>query len=114
MGNDVLWSRYLNELNTARPSGLIITSMTMSVTGVQPGGPGKDILTPSGIGTIQINGVSPKYEQVAAWLERLDKIGGMSLPSLGTATAIDGGVQFTSGAVIDTKALSGRYLKKAG
>jgi Tfp pilus assembly protein PilN len=112
MATDILWYRYLNDLDTARPPGLKLTSLTVAVTGTETGAPGKDVLTPNGVGTIQVNGVGPGYKDVATWLENLDKINGMSLPFLGSATGVDDTVQFTSGAVIDAKALSGRYDSK--
>ena len=118
MGADVLWYRYLDDIDGARPSGVKLTTMTVGLATVDAGagaagGIGKDVLTPAGIGTVQINGVARNYGQIATWMDQLDKISGFSAPSLGSATEGDDGTAFETGVVLDYKALSGRFNQKA-
>jgi hypothetical protein len=113
MSNDVLWSRYLNELDGARPAGVKLSGMSISLTGPVATA-GADPLTPAGIGTITLDGTAAKYGQVASWLEALNKITGLGSSSLASAAQADGRVAFGSGATITADALSDRYQKKAG
>lgn len=122
MAGDVLWYRYLNDLNGAQPSGVTMNSITISVNATAGAAsaaqaPGADALTPAGVGTVKVDGSAHEYRQISSWLESLDTITGLSVSSLTQAAAegADGDekVTFSSGAVIDNAALSHRYDQKA-
>jgi len=117
MGNDVLWYRYLNDLDGAQPAGVGLTGLqiTLYTTAATSSG---NPLASAGIGTVTINGFAGQYSEVSAWMDATNKIVGLSSSSLATAvnaaeTPDTTAVTFTSGAVIDTDALSDRYSQKA-
>jgi hypothetical protein len=115
MGADVLWYRYLIEVDGARPPGLRLSSLilTLSNTSSVAGAPADPLSSP-GIGTVSMTGSALQYQQVATWLEAVNKIDGLSSASLTNATRTGQTVTFGSGAVINTDALSRRYLKAGG
>lgn len=116
MGTDVLWYRYLNEVDGARPNGLKINSLTFTLNGSSTvPGSFTDPLTPNGTGTLSVQGTADQYDEVATWMESLNKITGLSAAKLTNASKDETGVvTFGSGGVLDSDALSGRYDKKAG
>jgi len=118
LGTDVLWYRFLNDLDDARPAGVEFTSMTLTVpvgTGAVPvAGSSSNPLTLAGVGAIAIDGATNKYGKVADWMEALDKVNGVAAPALGSASRTEDDVTFSTSAVINSDALSGRYDKKAG
>jgi Tfp pilus assembly protein PilN len=123
MGQEIRWSYMLNDLSLRIPSNVWLTGMqaTESTVGVGatgatastvPGGPVSDI------GTISFSGVGFQHDDVAAWLDSLAKERGFTQPTFSSSTesAIGsrGIVDFATTAVIDAKALSNRYVPKAG
>lgn len=108
MAADVLWYRYLADLRSATPSGVRLTGVTVTLSQTGPSGTA-DVLTPAGWGTVRIDGMAQEYRQVSAWLEALDALGGLSHTTLSTATDSDDALAFSTGAVLDSAALSGRY-----
>jgi Tfp pilus assembly protein PilN len=125
LGTDVLWYRYLNDLNGALPAGVRLTAITLTMNAVTatstgtaatsaPAAASTNPLSQPGAGTITLAGTADHYADVSSWLEALDKITGFSSSSLTSATKGDTGIIFSSGAVITSDALSGRYDKKAG
>jgi Tfp pilus assembly protein PilN len=113
MGNDVLWYRYLNDVDGARPADIELNTLTFTLnTGASAAA--TDPLSAPGLGTIAMAGTAKRYDQVSSWLEALNKITGFSSSSLTSASKIKDVVTFGSGAVITSDALSGRYDKKAG
>jgi Tfp pilus assembly protein PilN len=113
LGADVLWYRYLNDLDGARPNGVKLSGMTLALS-AGPAAAGADPLTQAGIGTVTLEGTATRYGQVASWLEELNKITGLGSSSLTNAAKDEDVVTFSSGVVLTADALSGRYLKKAG
>jgi|tagenome__1003787_1003787.scaffolds.fasta_scaffold20824272_2 hypothetical protein len=110
---DVLWYRYLNDLQGAQPDGVTLTGMTLTLSSTNgTANPPADPLTSHSIGTLSAGGTAEKYQQVASWLEAMEKITGVSSASLGNATKADGSITFGSAAVFTTDALSHRYDKK--
>jgi Tfp pilus assembly protein PilN len=117
LGTDVLWYRYLNNLDGARPSGVQLTGFTVTLsaapttsTAVASANP----LSPTGLGSITFSGTAKQYSDISAWLEALNKITGLSAAALASAAADEAGHTFSSSAVVDSDALSGRYEKEAG
>jgi Tfp pilus assembly protein PilN len=118
MGNDVLWYRYLTEVQDAQPSGVVLTSIAISLAGREAEVGSSNPLTPNGIGTVALSATADQYRDAAALLPALNRITGFSVTSLGTASGAIGapgtaGVTFTSNVVIDSDALSRRYAKEA-
>ena len=115
MGTDVLWYRYLNQIQDATPAGITLNGITVSMTG-STGTPtaATDPLSNTGIGTVTLNGTADQYDEVSNFLEAADGITGFTSPTLASASKQQEKIVFGSAAVIDTNALSGRYDKKAG
>jgi Tfp pilus assembly protein PilN len=113
MANDVLWSRYLNDLDDARPAGVYLSAITASLNASGTAGGSANPLSSSGIGTITLSGTAEQYKQVSSWLEGADKVIGISSSSLTSATKAEKIVTFESGAILDSDALSRRYDKEA-
>jgi Tfp pilus assembly protein PilN len=116
MASDVLWYRYLNEVDGARPAGVELSGMTVAVTTAVAPTTSNSPLAAAGIGAVTFEGTTDQYEQVSTWLEAVNKITGFSSPLLTNAAKADstGIVTFSMSAVIDTDALSDRYTKDAG
>jgi Tfp pilus assembly protein PilN len=115
LGTDVLWYRYLNDVNGALPVGVRLTGITLTMnSATAAAAPSADPLSPAGVGTITVVGTADQYSEVSSWLESLDKITGFSSASLTNATKAVPKITFSSGAVVSSDALSGRYDKKAG
>ena len=112
MGNDVLWYRYLNDIDGARPTGIKLSGITLTLNAATA--VATDPLSQPGIGVLAMEGTADKYGQVANWLEALNKITGVASSTLANAAQGENGVTFGSGAVVTSDALSGRYQKKAG
>jgi Tfp pilus assembly protein PilN len=123
MGQEIRWSYMLNDLSLRIPSNVWLTGMSATETTVGanattpvpstvPGGPVSDI------GTISFSGVGFQHDDVATWLDALAKERGFTQPTFSSSaeTAIGGRgvVDFSTTAVIDVKALSNRYIQKAG
>jgi len=109
MGGDILWYRYLNDLDGIRPTGLELTGITVTPATAASSAPSSNPLVPTGLGTITITGTATRYDEVSTWLEQLTKVAGFSAATLTSAAQTDGTLTFTSGAVVDLGALSGRY-----
>jgi Tfp pilus assembly protein PilN len=115
MATDVLWYRYLDDIDGARPAGLVLNSITVTLNSPSAGPAGSsNPLSSAGIGSIAVSGAASRYAQVSSWLEAVNKITGFSSSSLGSAAKVDPDVTFNSSAIVDSDALSGRYEKDAG
>jgi Tfp pilus assembly protein PilN len=115
MGTEVLWYRYLSDIDGARPSGVALTTIT--VTAAAPASaavPSSNPLAAPGVGSILVTGTAKQYSQVATWLDSIGKITGFSSPSLTSAGKGDPNLIFSTGAIVDSDALSGRYAKEVG
>jgi Tfp pilus assembly protein PilN len=124
MGQEIRWSYVLNDLSLRIPSNIWLTAMqanevvpgigtnTASTATALPGAPASDI------GTIAFSGYGFKHDDVATWLDAVAKERGFSQPIFtgSTETAINGTgvVNFGSSVTVNSKALSGRYIQKAG
>ncbi len=116
MGTDVLWYRYLTNLDDARPEGLELNSIALTMNGaaLTQSSASANPLAPNGVGTITVGGKADRYSEISSWLEAVNKITGFSASALTGASDTDSGLTFNSSAVVDSDALSGRYEKKAG
>lgn len=114
MATDVLWYRYLNDIDGARPTGVEVSDLTVTLAAAASGGAATSPLASAGIGSMVLNGTADEYAEVASWLEAVNKITGISSSTLTSAAKADGTVTWSLTAVIDTNALSARYTKDAG
>jgi Tfp pilus assembly protein PilN len=129
MANDVLWHRYLTDLKAATPDGVTFSSLTFKVGGPNIATQGAPAATPgtevsadpfapaNPVGTVTISGISGTYRQVATWMDALDKVSGLDVSTLTSATGVESDVEqavkFSSGISITSDALSHRFDRKA-
>ena len=118
MAEDILWYSYLNQIAMATTKDVWLTSLTASVAGPQAG---SDPLAPAGLGTLKIDGQATGYDDVAAWMEALDRIAGIKGSELNSATrattsgdSTSGPITFAGTSTITPDALSHRYDRRAG
>ena len=119
MSLDVLWYSYLNQIALATTQAISLTSVTASIAAPAAG---SDPLAPTGIGSLKIDGTASSYDDVAGWLEALDRITGIKGTELNSTTGSsgsadttsDGGVTFAGTSTLTPDALSHRYDRKAG
>ena len=116
MSLDMLWYSYLNQVALATTQDVWLTKLTASLAAPT----GTDPLAPTGIGTVKIDGAATSHDDVAGWLEALNRITGIKGTEL-TADSRDGKtdqntgeVTFTSTSTVTSDALSHRYDRKAG
>lgn len=116
MGSDVLWYRYLNDVDGARPVGVELSALGLTLTATSAAATSADPLASVGVGTVTMDGTADQYSQVADWLDAVTEITGFSSTTLTSAAkdATSGIVTFTLTAVVDSDALSARYTKDAG
>ena len=122
MGNEVLWSRYLDDLRLKRPDGVRFSQVKIDpatgtgATGASapaPSGSGSttSTVTPGAIATLTLTGKARSQPDVAVLLDQLAQIKGFSGVYL---TSTDGGasagtITYTVTASITPEALSHRY-----
>jgi Tfp pilus assembly protein PilN len=122
LGNEVRWSRYLNDLSITLPSNIWVTNVAITENGV-PGGAGSNssaataasAASASGLGTLSIQGDALSFNDVAVWLETLAKEKGYTnvwLTQGNTQVIGDQNViQFTSTVTFTPDVLSKRYTQ---
>jgi hypothetical protein len=121
LGTDVLWFRFLTDLALNTPANADLTSidiiMRTRTTSTAPSVP----LSPSGYGEVKVNGSAAKFTEVAAWLESVSEVHGLTGSLLQSATRGEAGpgttqnpITYTGTAVVTADALSHRYDRKAG
>ena len=114
MGEEVRYSRYLNDLSLTVPENIWVKDVTFAQTPA-PAALGSTV---PGIGTVTFTGVGFKHDDVAVWLDSLAKQKGYINPYFTTSTkALLGNrstVNFTSTVTMTADALSGRYTTPQG
>jgi Tfp pilus assembly protein PilN len=124
MGQEVRWSYVLNDLSMEMPPNVWLTgiaaaestapgsSSSTSSASVMPGAPTNTI------GSIQFSGVALSHDDVATWLDTLAREKGFTEPTFSNSTESAIGtrsvVNWGTSVQVDTKALSNRYVQKAG
>ena len=123
MGPEILWSRYLNDLSLTIPSDVWITKFhveqqledakakTMAKT--------RSVFGADSVGLVEVEGIAFTHDDVAAWLESLDKQKGYVNPyfsrsELDDKTYNQDVYEFESSTQLTKDAHSGRYTKQAG
>ena len=114
MGEEVLYSRFLNDLSLSVPENVWVKNATFAQAAVPPALGS----TEPGIGTATFTGVGFSHDDVAVWLESLAKQVGYKDPYFSTAEeALIGSrktVDFTSTVTLTPEALSEDYTAPAG
>ena len=114
MGEEVRYSRFLNDLSLTIPDNVWVKNVTFAQAPVAPGVGA----TEPGVGTVTFTGVGFKHDDVAVWLESLAKQKGYTNPYFTSSTKSLIGtrevVDFTSTVTMTPAALSGRYTKPIG
>ena len=114
MGEEVRYSRFLNDLSLTIPDNVWLTNVTFAQAPVPPGVGA----TEPGVGTVTFTGVGFDHDDVAVWLESLAKQKGYTDPYFTSSTkALIGKretVSFTSTVTMTPAALSGRYTSPIG
>lgn len=108
MGEEVRYSRLLNDLSLTLPAGVWLENASFTQGTATAAG------TTSGIGTLVVSGVAYEYEDVALWLESLagqqayvdPLLQSSARALLGTKRVVDWSTTVT----LSADALSGRYL----
>ena len=114
MGEEVRYSRYLNDLSLTVPENVWVKNVTFA----QVPAPAALGSTVPGIGTVTFTGVGFKHDDVAVWLDSLAKQKGYVNPYFTSSTKVLLGnrstVNFTSTVTMTADALSGRYTTPQG
>jgi Tfp pilus assembly protein PilN len=121
MGEEVRYSRFLNDLSLSVPENIWLKEVTFTqaagATGsaAAPATPG---LSTTGIGTVTFTGVGFKHDDVATWLESLATQKGYADPYFTSSAeellGVRKIVKFASSVTLTPAAYSGRYTKPAG
>jgi Tfp pilus assembly protein PilN len=123
MGQEIRWSYMLNDLSFRIPSDVWLGAMQASETTTLGGSTGNPVATMPGstaaaIGSVSFSGYGMKQDDVATWLDSLSKEKGFADPTFSSSTETAIGstsvVSFQSSVVLDTSALSNRFVQKAG
>jgi Tfp pilus assembly protein PilN len=114
MGEEVRYSRFLNDLSLTIPDNVWIKNVTFDQAPVPPAVGA----TEPGVGTVTFTGVAFAHDDVAVWLESLAKQKGYVNPYFTSSTkALIGTrevVDFTSTVTMTSAAFSGRYTSPIG
>jgi Tfp pilus assembly protein PilN len=126
MQNDVVWHRFLSDIDAAAPATVYFDSISFTLTpraaegqapAATPGtGGAEDPFAPAnGIGVLAISGISGTFPRVSDWMDAVDKVAGLDVTALQSAAAQSEGdnVSFSSSITITDEALSHRYDRKA-
>lgn len=122
MGNEVLWSRYMDQLRLTRPDGVRFTSVAFAPVSATSGsaagaangstaGGGAPTATTGALATLTISGKARSQPDVAALLDQLAGVKGFTGVYLSNTTsdASAGLVTFSVTASVTADALSHRY-----
>lgn len=113
MGQEVRYSRFLNDLSLTIPDNVWLQNATF--TQAEPAAAAADPATAGSLGTVTFSGVAFTQDDVAVWLEKLATQDGFANPYLSSATGALIGerptVDWSSTVVLTESALSNRYTE---
>lgn len=118
MAGDLQWKDLLATLRSSAPHGVSVTNVagTLSIgSNTQrntTGQAGLDVLNQSGkqaVGTLTITGTAPDKNAVAAYIDALSHVAGLTAPFPASVTTSTGKLTFTASVIITSDALGGRY-----
>ena len=114
MGEEVRYSRFLNDLSLTVPEKVCLKNVTFSQVATPPALGS----TEPGLGTVSFTGVGYSHDDVAVWLESLAKQKGYKDPYFSSSTEVlmakRKAVDFTSSVALTSDALSKKYTAPAG
>ena len=114
MGEEVLYSQFLNDLSMTVPEKVWLKSVAFAQAPVPPALGS----TEPGLGTVTFTGTGYSHEDVAVWLESLAKQKGYKDPYFSSSTEVLLGtrkaVDFSSTVTLTSDALSEQYTAAAG
>jgi Tfp pilus assembly protein PilN len=127
MGTDVRWYRFLTELAINTPSGTQLKSVSITMNDSTAPTAATVPLSTAGLGTVSVTGTAVNFPDVAAWLEAVNKVTGLTSSTFDSAArkessgdsggpAVSGGpepIEFSGAAVVDPRVLSHVYDRKA-
>ena len=118
MSQEVRYSFLLNDLSLRMPAGVWLTSLTVSQTVDSPNSTNGAWGNPQ-LATVKASGTAISLNDVAGWLDTLARSGTYTDPWAGNAVQSLSGTTvgqwtFDSTVGVTDKALSNRYLQKAG
>jgi hypothetical protein len=91
LGTDVAWYRFLADLAYRTPSDTELQSVTITMTGSTAPSASAVPLTPAGLGTVEVSGKALRFTDVAAWLDAVNGVNGLTGSGLQGATRQGGG-----------------------
>src|SRR4051794_32349863 len=125
MTADLPWTRMLTTIRSQAPNGVRLTGINASVSAGIPGaanvggisslGTGA-VLNASGrqaVGQVVISGTAGTKSAVAAYVDKLGTVAGLTAPLPTAVTTTGGSVSFTITVLITSDALGGRYAVTA-
>jgi Tfp pilus assembly protein PilN len=120
MGQEVRYSRFLNDLTLTIPPNVWIKNVAYTQTAAvaAPAATATSPTTLPGIGTVTLSGVAYSHDDVAQWLDSLAAQKGYTGITLQSSTEALLGTRnvanWSSTVVLSADALSGRYVKAGG
>jgi Tfp pilus assembly protein PilN len=125
MGKEIRWSFYLNDLSLKTPRNVWLTTMTASsneapaAAAAVTSGPAEAAnWSKPGVASVAFEGYALEHNDVATWLDSLAKQKGYDQPYFTESTDEKIGStaleKFKSQVMVTDKALSKRYIQKAG
>lgn len=120
MGEEVRYSRFLNDLSLSIPDNVWVTNVVYDQPTAPAAGPAAPGTSPypSGLGMATVTGVAYGHDDVAVWLDRLAAQQGFAVPYLtSSAESLIGTrpvVNWSTTVVLTRAALSHRYDKAGG
>jgi Tfp pilus assembly protein PilN len=115
MAQDVAWYQLVPSLlSNGQTAGVVLTNIDGKLSSANPSAAGQTTTPTSGTntsdaGTLQIIGLSPDKPQVAAFLDALAKVPGLSDPFLTNLTSQTGGYQFSLNVTFTSALYTGRF-----
>lgn len=114
MGEEVRYSRFLNDLSLSVPENVWLKDVTFN----QQSGTSPSAGTVPGLGTVSFTGMAFKHDDVATWLDVLAKQKGFADPYFTSSAREDRGaralITFASTVTLTADSLSGRYTEPQG
>ena len=114
MAKDLQWSRLLQSLQAAAPSGVTITNITAALLSDAAISAKPATLASDTVGTLTLGGVGPTKTVIAAYVDALARVTGVANALPGDVNQQQqAGLQFSIHMDITKAALGGRFAKVA-
>jgi Tfp pilus assembly protein PilN len=111
LAGDLQWSRLLFSIRVQAPDGIRVTGVVGALHDDTAATEAAAARTPDAvIGRLTVTGISGDRAALAAFVDRLGRIEGLTNPLLNSATIVEGSTQFSVQLDITTKALASRFI----